>query len=233
MRVIVAEDGMMRELLVAELRRQGLDVIGSARTIKELHRLIEITPPDIVILDIKMPVDEADEAEFSAGIEAAKAIRARNREIALFALSNYSTPFWVDEILSLGPGVGYQLKDRVQSPTELLADIHEVAAGGVRVDQTLVDSWLRNKRPDDRVRELTDKQRDVLELIARGLSNAQIEKKLFLAKTTVQGHERAIYTKLGLSKLPDDEQAQINRRVKAVIAYLSSNNPTITLDDSI
>lgn len=231
MRVIVAEDeGLMRKLLVQEFQRQGLQVVGSARNVHDLLILVDAEPPDIVVLDIRMPLDDGHKPEYNAGIAAAKEIRRKHREVALFALSNYSSPFWVQEFFSLGPRVGYLLKDRVQDPEQLLADIRAVAAGGTRFDQTLADRWSRTKRVNDPVQELTDKQRQVLVLMAEGLSNAQIEKKLFLAKGTIQGHERAIYAKLGLSNLRDDEQAQINRRVKAVLTYLSSNNPTIDDD---
>lgn len=227
MRVIVAEDTLMRNLLVTELQRQGLDVIGSARTTADLCRLVDDNPPDIVILDLHMPPDDDHDAEFTAGLEAAKHIRTRHRKVALLILSNYSSPFWVDEIISLGPAVGYQLKDRVQDMVPLLADIRVVAAGGTRIDQALLEAWRARKQLNDPMQKLTKQQRTVLWLMARGLSNAEIQKELVLVKRTIEGHERAIYAKLGLSGLPEDEQARINRRVKAVLTLLSSSNPTV------
>ncbi|HEU0090151.1 MAG TPA: response regulator transcription factor [Pseudonocardiaceae bacterium] len=229
--MIVAEDTIMCDLLAMELRRQGLDVIGSARTTMELLRLVDADSPDIVILDLHMPLDENHKPEFIAGLDAAKRIRTRHRRVALLILSNYSSPFWVDEVVSLGPAVGYQLKDRVQDMTHLMDDIRAVAAGGTRIDQTLLESWKQRKQVSDPIQGLTEQQRAVLWLMAKGLSNAEIQKKLSLMESTIEGHERTIYAKLGLSRLPEDEQTRINRRVKAVLTLLSSNNPTINLDD--
>lgn len=231
MRVIVAEDTIMCNLLARELQRQGLDVIGSAKTTEELLRLVDADAPDIVILDLRMPPDDTRKPKFTAGIDAAKQIRTHHRQVALLILSNYSSPYWVDEIVSLGPAVGYQLKDRVQDMAPLLDDIRAVAAGGTRIDRVLLESWRRRKQVNDPVRDLTEQQRTVLWLMARGFSNAEIQKQLILAESTIEGHERAIYAKLGLSGMPDDEQTRINRRVKAVLTLLSSSNPTLHLGD--
>jgi len=231
MRVIVAEDTILRHLLVMELQRQGLDVIVGARTTTELLRLVDANSPDIVILDLHMPLDENHKPEFTAGLNAAKEIRTRHRSVALLILSNYSSPFWVDEVVSLGPAVGYQLKDRVQDMAHLLDDIRAVAAGGTRIDQALLESWKQRKQFNDPVQGLTEQQLTVLWLMAKGLSNAEIQKKLFVVESTIEGHERIIYSKLGLSRLPEDERTRINRRVKAVLTLLSSSNPTVNLDD--
>jgi DNA-binding NarL/FixJ family response regulator len=227
MRVIVAEDTILRDLLVMELQRQGLDVIGSARTTEELFRLVDADPPDIVILDLRMPPDDNSDVEFTAGLQAAKTLRTRHRRVALLILSAYSSPYWVDQIVALGPAVGYQLKDRVQDMAHLLDDIQAVAAGGTRIDQVLLESWKQRKQASDPVQDLTEQQQMVLWLMARGFSNAEIMKQLVLVKSTIEGHERAIYSKLGLSRMPEDEQTRINRRVKAVLALLRSSNPTV------
>jgi DNA-binding NarL/FixJ family response regulator len=229
--MIVAEDsGLIRELLVQDFERRGVNVIASIGTTRELVRLVDADPPDIVVLDIKMPVDEGQKVDDTAGLAAAKEIRKRHK-VALLVLSHYPNQVWAQELFALGIGIGYLLKDRVQKPVRLFDHVKTVAAGGTLFDETLADSLWHRKRVNDPLHELTDRQREVLLLMTKGYSNAQIEKELGLAKGTIQGHERAIYAKLGLSNLPEDEQVRINRRVTAALIFLSSTNPTVDLGD--
>lgn len=231
MRVIVAEDGgLFRNLLVEELPRHGLDVTGSVSNTQELIRLVDADPPDIVILDIRMPPKAGAASEFGAGLEAARQIRAHHPDVALLALSNYPEVLWAEEMVSLGPGVGFQLKDRISDLVQLLEAMQVVAAGGVRIDDALIRALVDRKRINDPVQSLTDREREILRLIARGLSNTAIAKKLVVEESTIEGHQTSIYRKLGLTELPAHEKASINRRVKAVLAFLKSGKPLLDLD---
>jgi DNA-binding NarL/FixJ family response regulator len=227
MRVIIAEDGgLFRNLLIEELPRLGLDVIGSANSTQELIRLVDADPPDIVLLDIRMPREPTTDPEFGAGLEAAKQIREHHPNVALLALSNYAEVLWAEEMVALGPGVGFQLKDRVSHQAQLLEDMRVVAAGGVRIDDALIKALVDRKRANDPVATLTERERQVLRYIAQGLSNAAIAEKLYVQESTIEGQQTSIYQKLGLSGLPADEKTRINRRVKAVLAFLKSGKPS-------
>lgn len=139
MRVIVAEDGIMRDLLVRSFPHHGLEISGQARTTQELIRLVAEKPPDIVVTDIKMPRSDSDtEPAYDAGTEAAREIRRRYPEVAILALSQYAEVPWAEEIATLGMKVGYRLKDRVQDMERLVGIMREVAAGEIRIDGTLV-----------------------------------------------------------------------------------------------
>jgi DNA-binding NarL/FixJ family response regulator len=193
MRVIVAEDsGLFRNLLVEELPRHGLDVTGSTSNTQELIRLVDADPPDIVILDIRMPRQASADPEFGAGLEAARQIRTRHPDVALLALSNYPQVLWAEEMVSLGPGVGFQLKDRVSDQAKLVEDVRVVAAGGIRIDDALIRALVDRKRINDPVQSLTDRERDILRLIAQGLSNTAIAKELVVEESTIEGHQTSI-----------------------------------------
>src|SRR5947209_7702244 len=127
MRVIVAEDGLMRRLLVQSLDQYGFEVIGQARTKQELLRLVDADPPDIVTLDIEMPLFEADTTtELHAGLDAAREIRTRHPSVAILALSHHAVVPWAEELISLGTSVGYQLKDRLQEMDTLVEAMRAV-----------------------------------------------------------------------------------------------------------
>jgi len=224
-RVIVAEDGFIRDLLVRSFPDYGLQVCGHARTTQELIQLVNADPPDIVTIDIAMPRSDPDaEPEYGAGVEAAREIRQTHPDVAILALSQYAEVPWAEEIASLGMAVGYQLKDRVQDMGALVDTMRAVAAGDIRIDPTLITALVARKRLNDPVQNLSAREREVLQLMAEGLSDAAIAKRLFLAASTVEGHERSVYQKLGLSGLRSDADGKphINIRVMAVLAFLRS-----------
>jgi DNA-binding NarL/FixJ family response regulator len=223
MRVIVAEDGILRDLLVRTLPDHGLEISGQARTTQELIRLVAEEPPDIVITDIKMPRSDSDtEPAYDAGMEAAREIRRRYPDVAILALSQHAEVPWAEEIATLGMKVGYLLKDRVEDMEGLVDTVRAVASGDIRIDATLIAALARRQRLNDPVQRLSPREREVLELMAEGLSDVAIAKRLYLAESTVEGHARSIYQKLELSTSTYDtaERPAINVRVKAVLALL-------------
>ncbi len=229
MRVIIAEDGFLRDLLARSFPDYGLKVCGQARTTQELINLVDADPPDIVTVDINMPRTKPDgEPEYGAGVEAAHTIRQRHPDVAILALSQHAEVPWAEEIASLGMAVGYQLKDRVQDMDALVETMRAVADGDIRIDRTLIAALVGRKRVDDPVQNLSVREREVLQLMAEGLSDAAIAEKLFLAGSTVEGHERSIYQKLGLSPLRSDGDGKprLNIRVMAVLAFLRSGKRT-------
>jgi DNA-binding NarL/FixJ family response regulator len=225
MRLIIAEDGIMRDLLARTLPDHGLQITGQARTTQELIRLVAQDPPDIVITDIKMPHSDVDtEPEYDAGLRAAREIRRQYPEVAILALSQHAEVPWAEEIATLGMKVGYLLKDRVEDMEGLVNTARAVAAGDIRIDATLIAALARRRRDNDPIQRLSPRERGVLELMAEGLSDAAIANRLTLAESTIEGHARSIYQKLGLSTAMYDANGRlgINVRVKAVLALLRS-----------
>jgi DNA-binding NarL/FixJ family response regulator len=223
MRVIVAEDNFIRELLVRSFRDHGLVVTGQARTTQELLRLVTADPPDIVTVDISMPrCDPNAGPEYGAGLGVAKEIRRRHPRVAILALSQYGEVPWAEEMAALGIAVGYQLKDQVRDMDALVGVMRSVAAGDIRIDKTLVAALFARKRFNDPVENLSRRERDVLRLMAEGLSNAAISERLFICESTVEGHEASIYRTLRLSSPRGDKEGRprINIRVMAVLAFL-------------
>lgn len=228
MRVIVAEDNFLRELLVRALPDHGIQVIGQARTTRELVERVDAEAPDLVTIDFEMPrLEPTDEPEYGAGLDAAREIRRRHPSVAILALSQYAEVPWAQEIAALGMAVGYQLKDRVQDLGGLVATMRAVAGGDIRIDTTLVAALFARKRVDDPIRRLSNREREVLQLMAEGLSNTAIAERLYIQPRTVEGHETSIYRALGLAN-PRTEtggKPKINVRVMAVLAFLKSGSP--------
>jgi len=225
MRVIVADDGLIRDLLVRDFQHCGLEVIGQARTKQELLRLVDADPPDIVTLDIEMPLLNADtKTELNAGLDAAREIRARHPRVAILALSHHSVVPWAEEFISLGASVGYQLKERLQDMDTLIEAMRAVVAGDVRIDKSLIANLVARKRFNDPVEKLTARERQVLQSIAEGLSNVAVAERLSITESAVEGHETSMYRKLGLTDMypSADRKPRINVRVMAVLAFLKS-----------
>jgi DNA-binding NarL/FixJ family response regulator len=223
MRVIVAEDNFLRELLVRVLPEHGIEVAGQARTTQELIELVDADPPELVTIDFEMPRRPLAQSEYGVGLDAAREIRQRHPSVAIFALSQYTEVSWAEDIASLGMAVGYQLKDRVQDMDGLIATMLAVAEGEIRIDATLVAALLRRQRVDDPVKRLSAREREVLQLMAQGLSNTAIAEKLFIQERTVEGHETSIYRTLGLANpRAGAGKPKINIRVMAVLAFLKS-----------
>jgi serine/threonine-protein kinase len=211
-RVVVADDDLLtRQGIIRLLEQADVEVVGHAGNADDLLRRVELTRPDGAIVDIKMPPTHTDE-----GLTAARTIRENHPETSVLVLSHYIEPSYALRLLEDHPeGVGYLLKDRVFDPINLLDALRRLADGETVVDPTIVSRLLGRRRRVDPLDELTDREREVLALIAEGLSNRAIAARLFVAERTVEAHVTQIFLKLGL---PSDSES--HRRVLAVLTYL-------------
>ncbi len=218
LRVVIADD----EYLVREGARSvlssvgGIEVVGVAGDPVELMARIEETDPDAVVLDIKMPPTHRAE-----GIEAAHAIRAKYPNIGVVILSQYADPEYALELLRDGSNrLAYLLKERLGRPTQLAGAIQEVVQGGSILDPKVVDALMeaQRRRSRSRVHGLTEREHQVLTLMASGRTNAAIAQTLYLSERAVEKHINSIFRKLGLS-----EELDINHRVAAVLFFLHRN----------
>ncbi len=215
MRVVVADDAViLREGLARLLVEAGFDVVGQAADAGELLEQIEATSPDVAIVDIRMPPTHTDE-----GLQAAAEIRADHPSVGILVLSQYVRPSYALELLSHGTeGVGYLLKDRVSDLDELAGSVRRVGEGGSVLDPSVVEQLVERPRSeDDPLEDLTEREREVLSLMAEGRSNKAIGQQLFITEHTVEKHVKNILGKLRLPESPDD-----HRRVLAVLTYLSA-----------
>jgi DNA-binding NarL/FixJ family response regulator len=212
MRVIVAEDStLLREGLVRLLVDEGHDVIASVGDADALLAAVEMDRPDIVVTDVRMPPGHSDE-----GLRAALTIRSRWPEVAVLVLSQYVENRYAAELISGSGGkVGYLLKDRVAQVDEFLDALDRVAGGGTAFDPEVVRQLLSRTTRSNPLERLTPRERDVLELMAQGLTNARIAADLFISVSSVEKHINAVFDKLGLAN-----STGMSRRVMAVVAYL-------------
>jgi DNA-binding NarL/FixJ family response regulator len=210
--VAIAEDSLLvRAGLARVLRDAGFDVVGVAAAAEQLLRLVEREQPDAALIDIRLPPTHSDE-----GLRAAAEIRRRSPSIALLVLSQYVEAEYALRLLEGDErSVGYLLKDRILDAHELTDAIRRVVAGGVVVDAALVTQLLERRRRIDPLDELTAREREVLGLMAEGLTDRGIAERLYVTPKTVETHIRHIFAKL---RLP--ETALDNKRVHAVLAYL-------------
>ena len=215
MRVVVADDAvLLREGLARLLGEAGFEVAGLASDGSELLELVERARPDVAIVDIRMPPTHTDE-----GLQAAKTIRERWPDIGILVLSQHVHAGYAVELLSAGTdGVGYLLKERVSDLAELASCVQRVGAGGSVLDPAVVSQLVgRRREADDPVKQLTDREREVLALMAEGRSNKAIADRLFVTEHTVEKHVKNIFATLRLPLSPDD-----HRRVLAVVTYLNA-----------
>jgi DNA-binding NarL/FixJ family response regulator len=212
MRVVVADDSvLLREGVVHLLKEAGFDVVGQAGTAEELLLKVRSYNPDVAVVDIRMPPTHTDE-----GLRAAQEIRERHPETGVLVLSQYVEPGYAMELLSeSAEGVGYLLKDRVMDTGDFVAAVKRVAEGGSALDPTVVSQLVGRRRRDDPLAELTPREREVLELMAEGRSNAGIAERLVITERAVEKHVTSIFGKLRLPAAAED-----HRRVLAVLAYL-------------
>jgi DNA-binding NarL/FixJ family response regulator len=211
-RVVVADDSvLLREGVVHLLKEAGFDVVGQAGTAEELLLKVRSYTPDVAVIDIRMPPTHTDE-----GLRAAQEIREKHPETGVLVLSQYVEPGYAMELLSeSAEGVGYLLKDRVSDVGDFVAAVKRVAEGGSALDPTVVSQLVGRRRRDDPLAELTPREREVLELMAEGRSNAGIAERLVITERAVEKHVTSIFGKLRLPAAAED-----HRRVLAVLAYL-------------
>jgi DNA-binding NarL/FixJ family response regulator len=215
MRVVIADDEvLLREGLERLLTEAGLDVVGKAATPAELLRRVELTRPDVAIVDIKMPPTHTDE-----GLVAAQEIRGSHPNMGVLVLSHYLASRYAMRLLQQHPGgVGYLLKERVSDVAVLTDALRRIHEGECVIDPTIVARLIKRPRPDSPLAELTERERQVLALMAEGRSNQAIRDRLVLSPKTVEAHVKHIFAKLGLEESPDD-----HRRVLAVLAHLRAS----------
>jgi DNA-binding NarL/FixJ family response regulator len=187
-------------------------VAGEAADAADLLNLVRQTMPDVVVVDVRMPPTFTTE-----GLEAAQAIRSEHgREGEILVLSHHVEARYALELLADGAhGVGHLLKDRVLGPAELVDAVHRVADGASAIDPQVIEHLLRRRRDDNRLENLTAREREVLALLAEGLSNEAAAARLFVSEKTVEAATSKIFGKLGLAESPD-----AHRRVQAVLAWL-------------
>ena len=210
--VVVADDSvLLREGLVRLLTENGHDVVAAVGDGPALVEAIEAHRPGLSIVDVRMPPSHTDE-----GLRAAVEARRRVPGTPVLMLSQYVEVSYADDLLADEAGaIGYLLKDRVTAIADFLDSVQRVASGGTVLDREVVAQLLVRRRRDDPLRNLTDREREVLALMAEGSSNTTIARTLAVSDGTVEKHVGNIFSKLMLS--PDDGQ---HRRVLAVLAYL-------------
>ena len=210
--VIADDDVLLREGIASLLERSPFEVVGQAGDVTELMRLVREHLPDLVVLDIRMPPSHTTE-----GLDAAQAIRAEFPEIGILVLSAHVEVHRAVDLLSEGHRVGYLLKSRVTQVSDFLETLERIAGGGAVIDPALVKELVAARRIQDPLSDLTPREREVLQLMAEGRSNAGIARQLWVTEGTVHKHVRSILGKLRLSETADD-----HRRVLAVITFLQA-----------
>jgi DNA-binding NarL/FixJ family response regulator len=211
-RVVIADDEMLlREGLARLLAEAGFDVVGKASNAPELLRSVRLTSPAVAIVDIKMPPTHTEE-----GLEAAQEIREQHPDTGVLVLSHYLDPTYAMRLMEQHPArVGYLLKERVSDIAVLADSLRRIAEGECVLDPTIVRRLVDRPREPDGLGDLTDRERDVLRLIAEGRSNKAIGAALFLSPKTIETHIRQIFVKLDIAESPES-----HRRVLAVLAFL-------------
>jgi DNA-binding NarL/FixJ family response regulator len=214
-RVVVADDVMLtREGIVRLLEDAGIEVVAQAEEADGLLRHVRLARPDAAIVDIRMPPTHTDE-----GLVAAQRIRAEHPEVGVLVLSQYVEPSYAMRLLEEHPErVGYLLKERVFDVAILVDALRRIADGESVVDPTIVSRLVGRRRREDPLAELTDREREVLSLVAEGLSNKGIAQRLFITERTVEAHVKQIFLKLRLHAEPES-----HRRVLAVLAHLRAS----------
>jgi DNA-binding NarL/FixJ family response regulator len=213
-RVAIAEDSvLLREGVARLLDDAGLDVVAQCGTADELLLKVRSFPPDVAIVDIRLPPTHNDE-----GIRAALEIRATHPSVGVLVLSQYVELGLALQLLSeSADGVGYLLKDRITDVDEFVAAVRRVADGGSALDPVIVSTLLSRRRTDDPLGALTPREREVLELMATGSSNQGIADALVITLRAVEKYVSSVFDKLGLPSTKSE-----SRRVLAVLLFLRS-----------
>jgi DNA-binding NarL/FixJ family response regulator len=212
MRVVVADDVMLtRQGIVRLLREAGIDVVAEAEDADGLMRHVRLARPDAAVVDIRMPPTHTDE-----GLVAAQAIRTEQPAVGVLVLSQYVEPSYAMRLIEEhSEGVGYLLKERVFDIAILVDALRRIVDGETVVDPTIVSRLVGRRRREDPLADLTEREREVLSLVAEGLSNKAIAVRLFITERTVEAHVKQVFLKLRLDANPES-----HRRVLAVLAYL-------------
>ena len=214
MRAVIAEDSvLLRQGIERVLESAGVDVVGSTDTAEELLLQVREHTPDIVIVDIRLPPTHSDE-----GLRAAVQIRSEAPSVGVLVVSQYLELGLALKLLAdSAAGVGYLLKDRIADVDEFISAVRRVATGGSAIDPTIVSTLLSRRRTDDPLRELTPREREVLELMAEGRSNQGIADQLVITLRSAEKYVSSVFGKLGLPHTGTE-----SRRVLAVLLYLRS-----------
>jgi DNA-binding NarL/FixJ family response regulator len=211
-RVVVGEDSLLlREGIVRVLREAGFDVVAQAGDARELLRQASAHRPDVAVVDIRMPPTETDD-----GLRAAIEIRRRLPQTGVMVLSQYlEQGYALDLVGDSAEGTGYLLKDRVGDVERFADSVRRVAEGGSALDPEVIATVVGRPRRRDPLERLTERERDVLALMAEGRSNHAIAEELAVSERAVEKHVTRIFDKLGLMPAPED-----HRRVRAVLTFL-------------
>jgi DNA-binding NarL/FixJ family response regulator len=214
MRVVIADDSaLIREGLARILAEGEFEVLAQTTNAEELKDAVRRNRPDVAIVDVRMPPTHTDE-----GARAAREIRESQPEVGILLLSQIVEAAHALALFSEHPeGFGYLLKDRVLEIDDFLEAVRRVGRGGTAIDPQVIAQLLGRPREDDPLADLTPREREVLGLMAEGLSNKGICNRLFLSPKTIETHVNSIFLKLRLRPAPDD-----HRRVLAVLAFLRS-----------
>lgn len=209
---MIGEDQvLMREGLRLVLERAGFTIVGDAGDATELVLCARDLQPDLVVTDIRMPPDHADD-----GLRAALELRAERPDLPVLVLSQHVKRRYATMLVEAGDGVGYLLKQRIADVDTFVGDVRRVLDGETVLDPVVVAAMLDRPRTDDHVTGLTERQREVLTLMVEGRSNAAIAEELVIAEKSVARHTSHIYDALGI-----DQSEQDHRRVLAVVRYLA------------
>lgn len=211
-RIVIADDSvLLREGTARVLTEHGFEVVGQSGDADDLLLKVRSYAPDVAIIDIRMPPTHTDE-----GLRAAKEIRAAHPAVGVLVLSQYvETDYAIELLADSADGVGYLLKDRVSDISEFVAAVQRVADGGSALDPAIVSRLVGRSRKDHPIDSISPRERDVLQLMAEGLSNGAIAARLFVTERAVEKHVTSIFGKLRLGADPES-----HRRVLAVLAYL-------------
>ena len=214
MRVVIADDeALLREGLARLLLDAGFEIAGRCGDADALLHMVDARRPDVAIVDIRMPPNQGDD-----GLVAAQEIRRRHPDVGVLVLSHYLDSRYAARLLEEAPErAGYLLKERVSEVAVVADALRRIHEGECVIDPTIVSRLVARKRARGPLDELTEREREVLALVAEGHSNGAIGQKLFISRKTVDAHISQIFLKLDLRESPED-----HRRVLAVLAFLRS-----------